>query len=301
MNYEDFLEYVKDSVGKFMGDGFTVHLNKVFKDNGLELTGLVIREKSRNTAPTIYLEGLYYEYCKGMEMGDVINKIIRVYEENCNKLEMNFEQFADYEWMKPRVLYRLVNYDANEKMLQDLPHKRYMDLAMVFFIIFEHDVVGDGIISIHNKHMELWGVDVEELCARAMENTQRILPYRFSCIEHAMEAILKSESSEDVLDNDVTSKDNMYVLTNTRKIFGAAVLLYDNMLKKIANKVKDDFYIVPSSLHEVIIIPKKTFPHEKEDLKEMIQNVNKEEMQLQDILSDCIYEYDCEKEEILWE
>lgn len=301
MNYEAFLEYVKNSVEKFMGDGFTISLNKVFKDNGLELTGLVIREKSRNTAPTIYLEGLYREYCNGMEMGAVINKIIEVYEENSSKLEVDFSRFADYEWMKPRILYRLINYEANEKMLEDLPHKRYMDLAMVFFILFEHDVVGDGIISIHNKHMELWNVDVEELSARAMENTQRMLPYRFSCIEHAMEALLKSESSEDVLDNDVTSGHNMYVLTNTRKTFGAATLLYENMIKKIANKVKDSFYIVPSSVHEVIIIPKQSFPHEKKDLQDMVKNINEEEMELGDILSARVYEYDRELDEILWE
>ena len=82
-------------------------------------------------------------------------------------------------------------------------------------------------------------------------------------------------------------------------MFGAACLLYDNLLKRISDKLRSNLYIIPSSIHELIIIPKKSFPRGKEELIEMVCDMNANEVDLVDILSDNVYEYDRIKESIV--
>lgn len=299
MNYEEFFSYVRESVSQFMGKEFTITLNKVFKNNGLELTGLVIMEEGKTAAPTIYLDDFYAEYTSGRQMGGIIEEIASIYEDNRNKMEMDFSFFADYNLVKPRIMYKILNYEANRKLLTDIPFKTYMDLAVVFYVLIDHDSIGNGSVLIHNSHMQIWDVDADEIYAAAVINTPRLMPYRFSSMENVVEEIFGTQDAIDFLESDEMSSHDMYVLTNTRKLFGASCLLYDNLLKRISDKLKSSLYIIPSSIHEVIIIPKKVFPHDKNELVEMVRNINANEIAVVDMLSDNVYEYDRKSETIL--
>lgn len=291
MNYKEFFEYVRESIEKFMGEKYSVTLNKVVKNNGLELMGLVIMEDGKTAAPTIYLDDFFEEYMAGTSLGDIIEKVVEIYEENSDKLEIDFSFFMDYGKMKDRIMYKLLNYEANEKMLLDIPHKKYMDLAVVFYVMIEHDTIGSGSVLIHNNHAEIWQVNEEDLYETAVSNTPKFLKYRFSSMENIVEEIFCEGEAEDFLENGEFSEHDMYVLTNNRKMFGAACLLYDGLLRKISNKLKSNLYIIPSSIHELIIIPQKAFPHDKEDLIEMVRTINANEVDTVDVLSDNVYEY----------
>lgn len=299
MEYEKFTHYVQESISQFMGNGYEVTLNKVIKNNGLELTGLIIMEEGKKAAPTIYLEEFYQEYRNGETLGELVEKIVSVYEESCCKLEMDFSFFMDFEQIQPRILYKLLNYQSNQKLLEDVPHKRYMDLAIVFYILVEHDSIGNGTVMIHKNHMKIWNVNEQQLYEAAVRNTPRLMPYRFSSMENVVEEIFGQQEPVDFLENDEVSNHDMYILTNNRKMFGAACLLYDNLLKRISDKLRSNLYIIPSSIHELIIIPKKSFPRGKEDLIEMVCDINANEVNLVDILSDNVYEYDRIKEAVV--
>lgn len=295
MNHEEFFNYVKSSVSKFLGEGYSVSLNKVFKNNGLELTGIVITEEGITAAPTIYLNDFYKEYRAGKAPGQIINEVVSIYEESRCRLEMDFSFFADYDKIKNHILYKVLNWKANKRILEDVPHKTYMDLAIVFYVLIDNDIIGNGSILIHNNHMQLWHVDTDEIYEMAVKNTPRLMPYRFSSMENVVEEIFGTQKAVDSLESDEKSNYDMYILTNTHKFFGASCMLYDNLLKRISEKLRSSLYIIPSSVHELIIIPKTVFSHEKKELIEIVRSMNTNEIDPQDMLSDTVYEYDREQ------
>ena len=85
-------------------------------------------------------------------------------------------------------------------------------------------------------------------------------------------------------------KSCMYVLGNERKLFGAAVMLYDGLLEKMSEIIGGDFYLLPSSLHELILIPDEG--REKGgDLWKMVCEINETQVEPEDVLTDSVYYY----------
>ncbi len=83
----------------------------------------------------------------------------------------------------------------------------------------------------------------------------------------------------------------MFILTNESRLNGATCMLYENVLDKFANEIKSDLYILPSSIHEVIILPKKEW-YKKSDLESMINEVNTDNLSVDEILSDRVYMFE---------
>lgn len=293
-----FFEHVKEKVSQTMGEEYVVHLNEIVKNNGLELTGIVIMKNGMNAAPTIYLNEFYEEYQDGKDFSDIVENIISIYYDNNDKLEMDFSFFEDFEKVRPKIMYKLLNYETNQKMLQDVPYVRYMDLAIVFYIMIDHEVIGNGSIMIHNNHAKMWQVNEATLYETAVNNTPKLLHYRFSSMENVVEEIFGTKEAEDVLENEKLSEHDMYVLTNNRKLFGASCMMYEGLLKKIATKLQSNLYIIPSSIHELIILPQKEFPYSKDELIEIVKSINSTEVDVVDVLSDNVYIYNMETESI---
>ena len=89
----------------------------------------------------------------------------------------------------------------------------------------------------------------------------------------------------------------MWVLTNKERVFGASALLYDNQLEKVAEKIKEDFYILPSSIHEVIIVPKK-YGAPKDYMVKMVREINGENLDMEERLADNVYFYSIDTKEL---
>lgn len=106
----------------------------MIKNNGCEMDGLVIMEKGKDIAPTIYLEGFYEEYTRGEDIRNIIRQIETVYEENKNNVTFDVNILKQFETIKDKIVYKVVNYRSNEKLLEQVPHKRILDLAVVFIV-----------------------------------------------------------------------------------------------------------------------------------------------------------------------
>lgn len=176
--------------------------------------------------------------------------------------------------IKDRLIIKLIGRKYQEELLKQVPYFAYMDLAVVFML-------NEKEILTHDQIKEL-GMSKEQLLQIAIENTEYFFPAVFVTMEEVLSE-LTGESFE-------SEKSSMYVLSNERKYLGAATLLYHNQLRKIGEKLKRDFFILPSSIHELIIIP-----HEgdttKEELTKMVQEVNKTQLAAEDLLSDHAYFY----------
>lgn len=298
MNYEEFLSYMKENVSKFMGGEYTVTLNKVMKNNGLELTGLVIMKKEEMAAPTIYLDEFYEQYNLGREMKDIFEEIMELYEENCHKLKIDFSFFMNYHQVRDRVMYKLLNYEENERLLEEIPYRRFLDLAVVFYVEVDHDDLGYGSVLIHNKHLDVWNITEKELFEAARENTPKHLKYRLSSMDGIMDGIFMESADAGFLDVEDIQEHDMYVLTNCNMLFGAACMMYEGLIRKISEQLKCDLYIIPSSVHELILVPQDGFTESKEELCNLVRYVNENQVERVDRLSNSVYEYIREKDEI---
>ena len=291
MEYREFLENVRKEVESRYDSNVSVTLNHVMKNNGTELDGITIMEKDKNIAPTIYINSFYDRYREGVSLKAVVSEIIRIYNQNKNSININADYFENYENVRKTIVYKLVNYQKNKKLLEDVPYKRVLDLAVVFYCLIEQRKGVSATALIHNEHLRIWNVTEDEIYNDALKNTPVLLAGSIV----PMSKILSEIAGTAPVDNDekvceYTGEDILYVLTNSSRVNGAACILYDNLLKKFANDVHSDLYILPSSVHEVIIVPKKN-AFDKSELADMVREVNEQGVLQDEILSDNVYEY----------
>ena len=290
MEYREFLENVRKEVESRYDSNVSVTLNHVMKNNGTELDGITIMEKDKNIAPTIYINSFYDRYREGVSLKAVVSEIIRIYNQNKNSININADYFENYENVRKTIVYKLVNYQKNKKLLEDVPYKRVLDLAVVFYCLIEQRKGVSATALIHNEHLRIWNVTEDEIYNDALKNTPVLLAGSIV----PMSKILSEIAGTAPVDNDekvceYTGEDILYVLTNSSRVNGAACILYDNLLKKFANDVHSDLYILPSSVHEVIIVPKKN-AFDKSELADMVREVNEQGVSQDEILSDNVYE-----------
>lgn len=291
MEYREFLENVRKEVESRYDSNVSVTLNHVMKNNGTELDGITIMEKDKNIAPTIYINSFYDRYREGVSLKAVVSEIIRIYNQNKNSININADYFENHENVRKTIVYKLVNYQKNKKLLEDVPYKRVLDLAVVFYCLIEQRKGVSATALIHNEHLRIWNVTEDEIYNDALKNTPVLLAGSIV----PMSKILSEIAGTAPVDNDekvceYTGEDILYVLTNSSRVNGAACILYDNLLKKFANDVHSDLYILPSSVHEVIIVPKKN-AFDKSELADMVREVNEQGVSQDEILSDNVYEY----------
>lgn len=291
MEYREFLENVRKEVESRYDSNVSVTLNHVMKNNGTELDGITIMEKDKNIAPTIYINSFYDRYREGVSLKAVVSEIIRIYNQNKNSININADYFENYENVRKTIVYKLVNYQKNKKLLEDVPYKRVLDLAVVFYCLIEQRKGVSATALIHNEHLRIWNVTEDEIYNDALKNTPVLLAGSIV----PMSKILSEIAGTAPVDNDekvceYTGEDILYVLTNSSRVNGAACILYDNLLKKFANDVHSDLYILPSSVHEVITVPKKN-AFDKSELADMVREVNEQGVSQDEILSDNVYEY----------
>lgn len=301
---EVFAETVKSAMEAVYGSECKVDVLKVVKNNGLHLTGITIRNRESNISPTIYLDGYFADYKDGRIMENICKEIVQVYEKNKVQKDFSMELVTDFENVKDRICFKLVNREKNAELLADAPYVEYQDLAVIFYILVSKDKSCTASITVRNLLMDMWGVDADMLYHLAKKNTQRLFRGRVSSMMEVMTEIigdsadaLEEEMVEAFFDMDVyeDSAFPMYVATNVFKMNGACILLYDGVLEKFAEKIGSDFYILPSSVHEVILVPANG-DMDARYLIQMVKEVNATEVSPDEVLSDNIYLYHVDKD-----
>lgn len=285
MNFEEFTNTIIEHVSNRLDD-VTVKCQPVRKNNGVELHGLLFLDKG-NISPTIYIDTFYSQYETGRPLADIMDDIIIMYQDNKSNEVVDISFFTDFEKVKTKIICSLVNYELNEELLKDIPHYRFLDLVIIFKVYIDSFVDGIATILIRNKHLDIWNVSKETLKNLAIPNTPRILPYELSNMGTILNELLESEG-EDF--NELNLEIPMYVLSNKVHMYGAVSLLYEDILKELSNKLNSDLYILPSSIHELILIPVSSRMDE-EEFSQMVKEVNATQLSKDEILSDHVYYY----------
>lgn len=322
MQYEHFINYVKESFQKTMGPDIPVDIHSVLKTNSVRLDALTISPRGELVTPTIYLNDFYRQYQNGKPMDQIICEIGEIYESSRGSLHINAESILNFSHARTLIAYKLIHYEDNRELLETIPHIPYLDLAIVFYLLLNSDMTGDATALVTNEHMKLWNTTTDALYELARYNTPRMLESCFMSLEDLMktliiedlrqEALIYKEReqisdegmlsdktlelmAEDLLaqyTDDSTPLD-MHVLTNQNRCNGAAALLYPQALNMAADLLGGDFYILPSSIHEVILLPADPDINESA-LLSMVRDINANDVIPTERLSNTVYYCDAE-------
>lgn len=294
--------FVREEVDKRTEDCYKVRLDDVRKNNGVVLRGLTVTQDDSNISPTIYLNSYYEEYIKGRAtLVNVVNDVMDTYRRNKVNQSVDMRYFLNYESVKERVIYKLVNTEKNKELLEDVPHIEFLDLSIIFQCLVAQEDLGRASILIHNVHLKLWEVSVDTLYQAAKENTQRLQEYEIKGITEVLRDIMCAEEVENIADEDCISAFSgsvpMYVLSNKNRVEGAACMLYPNLIRDFAEAIQSSFYIIPSSIHELLLLPTEHL-EESQEIKHMIREINDTQVSVEEVLSYSLYLYDKEEQRI---
>lgn len=326
MNFSMFTEAVIKGLQEKLGEDFKISSNRVKKNNGIELTGIIVEEKNCNTSPAIYIDDFYENYQKGVSLEEIIEALYRIFYRTRFTESVDLSNFITYERAKEQIAFKVINYEKNRELLRDVPYKVFCNLAIVFYYtVQEPPFYGKASILIRNSHLHNWGIAFDELYEKAMVNTPAMFPPQIENIEAVMLEMLdkgmKKENGKQSMVPESTSefagdkwvdglirnlledikndadRIPMFVLSNKQKLLGAACMFYPNVLKAFAEEKNCDLYILPSSIHEVILLP-ATGENSKEDLYEMVAEINRTQVEDCEILADAVYFYKKNLDEI---
>lgn len=287
MNYQQFTKTLQKKVSLILGDDLNVQIHTALKNNGNERIGLTISDKQINLSPTIYLEEYFKHYQTGDSIEDIVESILDVYHEVKFEHSWQVHTISNFDITKDKIVYKIIHAPQNKVLLETLPHVLYLDFAIVFYILFDVDENGTATIPVTDDLIQLWETTLKEIYELAKQNTPRLLPPVFKPMRVVIEELLGNPC-----ENEFQADDIMFVLTNSLRSLGAACILYEDLLMHIGNFLKENFYILPSSIHEIIVIPESQAPN-KDALNEMITEVNETQVEPEDVLSDHVYYYNC--------
>lgn len=298
MKYETFKKVILERLSCDIPDPKNISIQPIHKNNGCTLDGLVIMENDYNIAPTLYLNYYYESYQDGSSFQETYERILESYLVNKPTCSIDVSFYTDFENTKSRIAFKLIHFEKNKDLLQDIPYIPFLDLAIVFYCLISIDKnIGNATILVHNSHLSYWDINTEDLFLAAKENAIHNLPPQL----HNMNSMLQDLAKERKYPSVILPEDPLYpmfVLSNDRNLFGAACILYDDLLKSYAEKTNSDFYILPSSVHEVILIP--TYQNDcLRKFSEMVHEVNETQLSEEEILSDHAYYYSQKENKII--
>lgn len=304
MVYEEFQAAVTSALKKELGQDYQMAIQKVPKNNGAILDGLCINKKGETIAPTIYLNSYYEQYKEGWSVEELTKEILAIYQSHSRPLSVDFSQLNDFPTLKNNVVYKLIHTHANQELLKSIPSIPYLDLSIVFYLFLEKNETGQMTALIHNRHLTMWNTTLEELSELAFKNTPLLFPADLKTMMQIIQDIIcqkgERESTAPVIEELFGSQPPapLYVLTNTAGINGACTILYPGILKNFSATLNQDLVIIPSSIHEVLLVPYDSTVS-LDDLSNMVNQVNHAEVPMEERLSNHVYFYSRQTDQVL--
>ena len=301
---EEFMNEMKNRVqDEFNERGIDVEVSatKITKNNGTAKWALGFTGGGRNIQPTIYMEH-YYDKCMNDEMtlAQVTDSVCDIYVSTIPRDDFNVESILDYEQAKDHITVCVRNAEMNSELLKTVPHDIMGDLAVMYRVEVSNGIDGEGSVLINNQIMGQYGIDQDTLREQAWKNTKELHPYSFKSMGDVMREMFSGngmDMPDDVFQQVDSNPGGMYVLSNDIKVNGAAYLCDTETLGKISDMIHDDLVILPSSIHECIVLPAKMCEN-MQMLKEMVETVNATEVAQDEILSPNVYKFDGQTHEI---
>ena len=275
------------------------------KNNSVRLVGIEFHKPDSTVSPVLYMESYYEDIKQGKEVGIVMQDIANSYiQHERSSRAIDERSLKDYEYVRQWIEPVLLNTADNREMLAQMPHRKMADLSLFYSVVFPDQ--GDDMrasMKIKNGHMAYWSVSEQDLYTQAISNIESRETNTLFPMDSVLAAMLTGrENGQNLLkatpgENMQSLPGGMHVLTNEQKTYGASLLAVPGIMEKVSQLLPEGYYILPSSIHETIILPKPCGVPAKE-LGEMVRDINRTQVNREERLSDCVYEYDKEKHAI---
>lgn len=297
MAYEAFLECLLQNLQAALGEEFHFILRPLPRNNGVTLDGLTLQGPGAHLAPTIYLNPYYQKLIRGSSLESIVEEILQLYQTTPPPASLTAESVINFEYLKDKIMFRMIHNASNQVLLSDVPHIPYLDLSIIFFLSLERTETGQVTAMIHNSHARMWNVTAKDLWRLARENTPREFPAEIQSMQELLQT-MAGDTSQDACDPSLlelllqspSETIPLYVLTNQTGLYGAACMIYQDILKDFAARLEKDLIVLPSSVHEVLLTP-DSLDTSYEDLSNMVRTINTQEVPLEDQLSNQVYLY----------
>lgn len=297
MSFEEFRENILQEIRARADGAFQVKKHDVIRNNNVKQAGIaVVVKEETDIGPCVYLDEFYREYeSDGMKFDEIVDEVYRLilkYGEDMPDVDLS--GFRNWETVRGDIYPKLVNARQNKELLEKIPHRAFMDLAVVYYAVARDSAQEDiGTILIYNGHMEIWEQKEENLYQTAMRNIRADGEADFITLETIIKQIAGITFPKK--DGNASHDTDMYILTNRHRRFGAAEILDKKTLRMVADKVGDGFIVLPSSVHETIILPPKDAT-EYEGLAAKVREVNDTQVDVEERLSYHVYVYNRDEE-----
>lgn len=289
LTYEEFKDTVVSQIKDYLPADFsnaTVSINSVLKNNSLKLDGLSIRRENESICPNIYLNQFYDDYSDGRALEDILLDIARIRQKHSGPVNLDVSTITDFDAVKDKINIKLINSEQNAEYLKGKPHTDIADLSAIYYIDLGTDECGSMTTVISDYLLSQYGISVEELHQTAISNMESNA--RFCSLFEVLSELMSDNVPTEAL---CSADDMMFVLSNQNKINGASMLLCPTVMDNIAEKVGKDFSLLPSSIHEALIVPDRP-DMEVDSLAAMVREVNATQVAKDEQLSDHVYRYD---------
>ena len=292
---EEFKNLVINALTEKLGAGYRVVGNTITKVNDEVLHSICIVRDDEKISKSIYLEN-YYEKYPESSIDEIVEHIIAVYRMDDDVMEECLEfidSIVNYEQLKDSIYMKLVNKEHNSSYLQDKCYMEYLDFAILFYVLITQKNGEELSITVTQMLKDLWKVSVDELYNQAYTNMAERSPAVIKKVSQVIGEIMETG------DMDI----DLAVLSNERMVNGSALMLFTDVLKAFADENEvDEVIIIPSTVHELLLYPKKAGNEVTEErCLEMLLEVNDTMVQQCDFLSNNIYVYSIDSSDIkIW-
>ena len=302
MNFNEFVNEVKDNIKRFLPEAYENAEVSVMDYQKLNTTykGLMVKKEDETITPTINMDQLYkaYQNQPGVTMESVCRRIADVVMEA--PIQVNLKSIMDYDIAKDNLFIRVSSAETNKDMLANVPHQLKEDLAITYHVAVSMDEEGLSSMLIKNDLLKQYGITAEQLHEDAMKSSPRVMAPEVSSIGALIDEmyqkniLMLTPDEREMLQETLQESSEMptfFVVTNTERIDGAGVIFYPEFMDNMGELLGNDFFILPSSIHEMLILPDDG-QVDAEMLKEMVKEVNATQVAPEERLTDEVYHYD---------
>lgn len=301
MNYEMFKELFSQKITDYMPEEYKdrkIALASVDKINQKrDALTFMVTEEDIPLSPNLYLDSLYEEYLYYEDIEPVLQKAAI---EMCKHLEkgMHLIDKVRIEEMKDHIIFQVINTEQNREYLENLPHREYQDLSIIYRWLLQNDENGISSAVINNQLAEHKGISESELFFYATQNTRELAPIMVKPLHLIVDELVSGEDIsfdlQEAIEQGIDLDESMVVITNEMKSFGAASILYGDVLQDVAKLFQSDFYLLPSSIHEMLAIAVSDNTPDPATLADMVREINESQVEIGERLSNQVYHYDAQ-------
>ena len=285
ISYARFLILLTECLKKRCDKGCCFQQYEKLATNGVVKRFLTIKNGGVDVLPCIWMDEFYSAYVNNkMSLSDIAEEIFQSYKQNGMDCPINASRFMDWNKIRQGIRCRLINIEKNKILLSGVPHRDILDMSIVYYYWVTITDSVEGIINISNQHMKFWNADEKILYSEAWQNMHEAGEADVRNIIDRISSTLDMPQTKDI--NRLNGQ--MYVLSTTNRLYGAVYMTDLEKMAEIAERMDCDLWILPSSIHEVILIP-CSYTDDAKKLADMVCEINKTELSAEEFLSSHVY------------